>query len=524
VFSRSSKWANWLALLIAVAAIFVTYFVADRIYERMSHLEDEMAYLWQAQAISSGDLVLPSPPNPKSFMTPFVVDHNGMRFSKYPPGWSIILSVGIRVGLRDWVSPLLSALSIWLLYLLTKRITSPMTGLLAIFLMFTSPMFWMLSGTFLSHIWSLVLTLGFALAWLDIFSRKEHASSSGDLGNVPHKNNLVPFALFVDRPAPRWMLILVAGLSLGVLVLTRPMTAAGVGIPFFLHGLVLLVRGDKSTRIQVLTIGMLAGMVVLLLFAWQFAVTGDLMQNPYTLWWKYDKVGFGSDVGRWKDGYTPDLGWFNIKYSLNKSQGDLLGWGKLWWLFLPFGIWSLRRKVGGWLTAGIFPGLMLAYVLYWIGSWLYGPRYYFEGLITLTVLSAAGISWLAGNGMRIRKILTGLALVVLVGYNLFTYLPDRLWEMHGLYNINRSMLEPFYTVEAQKIQPALIIVHTQKEWTEYGGLLELQNAQLTTPFIFALHRNDAVFSDFYEVFPERKIYHYYLDKPFTFYTLPRNNR
>jgi hypothetical protein len=126
--------------------------------------------------------------------------------------------------------------------------------------------------------------------------------------------------------------------------------------------------------------------------------------------------------------------------------------------------------------------------------------------------------------MRIRKVLTGLALAVLVGYNLFAYLPDRLWEMHGLYGINRSMLEPFYTVEAQKIQPALIIVHTQKEWTEYGGLLELQNAQLTTSFIFALHRSDAVFSEFYEGCPEREIYHYYPDKPFAFYLVPRSDR
>ncbi len=499
-----------IALLISIAAVFAAYFVADRVYERMPHFEDEMAYVWQAQAIAGGDLALPSPPNPKSFMTPFVIDHNGARFGKYPPGWPAALALGFATGLEDWVNPILAGLGIWLLYLLAKRITTAPIGLLTVLLMLTSPMFWLLSGSLLSHAWSLVLTLGFALAWLDIFIHEER-----------EEKNLAPFLL---KPAPRWMLILVAGLSLGVLVLTRPMNAVGVALPFFVHGVVLLVRGDRSTRIRVLMIGLLAASVGALLFAWQFAVTGDPLLNPYTLWWKYDKIGFGEGYGRWGDGHSMDHAWYVINYSLwspRGTRGDVFGWENLWWLYLPFGLWALRKKSSALLVAGIFPALLLAYIPYWIGSWQYGPRYYYEGMLGLTILSAAGVFWLAGSGLIIRKILAGLALAVLVGYNLFAYLPDRLWEMRGMYNINRAMLEPFYTVDAQSLKPALIVVHTQKEWTEYGGLLELQNAQLTTPFIFALNRRDAVIADYYEGFPERQLYHYYPDEPFTFYQSPR---
>jgi hypothetical protein len=152
---------------------------------------------------------------------------------------------------------------------------------------------------------------------------------------------------------------------------------------------------------------------------------------------------------------------------------------------------------------------------------LYGPRYYFEGLITLTILSAAGIFWLAGDGMRIRKILVGLALTVLVGYNLFAYLPGRLSEMRGLYDINRAKLEPFQTTDAQKLAPALVIVHPGNRWPEYSSLLELQNAHLTTPFIFALSRRDSVIVEYRESFLVREIYHYYPDEPSTFYPNPR---
>jgi hypothetical protein len=508
------------ALIISVATVFAAYFVADRVYERMAHFEDEMAYVWQAQAIAGGALVLPSPPNPKSFMTPFVIDYNGVRFGKYPLGWPSMLGFGFAIGLEDWVNPILAGFGIWLLYLLAKRITNGPISLLTVILMLTSPMFWLLSGSLLSHAWSLVLTLGFVLAWFDTFDiNREERKDRGE----KREKGFARFAHFAVQKPPPWMTASLAGLSLGVLILTRPMNALGVALPFFVHGLVLLVRGDRSTRVRVLTIGLLTALIGASLFAWQFAVTGDPLLNPYTLWWKYDKIGFGEGYGNWDGGHTLDHAWYIIKYSLwspDGTRGDVFGWENLWWLFLPFGLWALRKKLSSWLVTGIFPALVLVYIPYWIGSWQYGPRYYYEGMIALTLLSAAGVFWLAGDGLFIRKILAGMALVVLVGYNLFAYLPGRLWEMHGMYDISRSMLEPFRTEEAQEMAPALIIVHTQDEWTEYGGLLELQNAQLTTPFIFALFRRDSVIADYFAAFPERGVYDYYTAKPFKFFPIP----
>ncbi len=483
------------AFLLSIFAVFAVYCVSDRVYERIPHFEDEMAYVWQAQVIASGRLTLPSPPQPKSFLTPFVIDYRGQRFSKYPPGWPTALALGIASGRRDWVNPLLAGWGLWLLYLLARRLSSPTVGLLAVILMLSSPMFWLLSASLLSHAWSLALALGFALAWLNTFSDKGARDS-----------------------VPPWLTAAIAGLSLGVLALTRPMSAVGVGLPFFVHGLVLLAHGDSSTRARVLSVGLLAAGVGCLVLAWQFAVTGDPLRNPYTLWWRYDQVGFGPGYGRWEDGHNLSHAWYNLTYSLSEPNGtgdDILGWGNLWWIFLPFGLWALRRKPAAWIVAGILPGTLLAYVPYWIGSWQYGPRYYYEGMISIVVLSAAGVAWLGGERGRLRKALAALTIIVLVGGNVLTYLPGRLWKMHGMYEITRSMLEPFSTSEALRYTPALVIVHWEKEWTEYGGLLELQNAQLDTPFIFAIHRNDQADEELVRAFPDRRVLHYYPSK-FTF--------
>ena len=84
-----------LAILICLVAFAASLFVSDQVYERLPHIEDEMAFAWQARVIARGQLTQPSPqPNPDSFLVPFVVDYQGQRFGKYPIGWPIILAAG----------------------------------------------------------------------------------------------------------------------------------------------------------------------------------------------------------------------------------------------------------------------------------------------------------------------------------------------------------------------------------------------------------------------------------------------
>jgi hypothetical protein len=75
-------------------------------------------------------------------------------------------------------------------------------------------------------------------------------------------------------------------------------------------------------------------------------------------------------------------------------------------------------------------------------------------------------------------------LALLVSTNLIFYTPQRLQMMRGLYGMERSDLDPFLTPEAQKLTPALIVVHPPN-WMEYGVLLELQDPYLDTPFMLS---------------------------------------
>ena len=200
-----------IAIIISLMGVLAAFLVHGRVFEHMAHLEDEMAYVWQAQTISGGHLTLPSPPGERSFLVPFVVDYEGQRFGKYPLGWPALLAVGVRLGARSLVNPLLAGLGIWLTYLLGKRVFGEVVGVLAVGLTVASPFFLMNSGSLLSHPLGLVLSAGFALAWLEAFRRGGRST--------------------------QWLPVILAGTAVGLLAITRPLTAVGVALPFALHGI-----------------------------------------------------------------------------------------------------------------------------------------------------------------------------------------------------------------------------------------------------------------------------------------------
>lgn len=501
--------ADRIALVISLITVLVTYYVTLRYFEGIPHLEDEIAYVWQARAIAEGKLTVDSPPQSESFLVPFVVDHNGQRFGKYPLGWPVVLAISIRLGIRSLVNPLLAGLGVWLTYRLGKKVFGETVGMIAAVLTLTSPFFLINSGTLLSHSFGLVLSTAFALAWIDGFGERDASR-----GNLP---------------------TIVAGLALGVLVLTRPLTALAVAFPFTFHGFYLLVRSDWQTRRHVLAVGSIALGVGVLTLLWQYAVTGNALLSPYILWWPYDKVGFGPGFGLTEHGHSLGLARINTRFSLRVGYSDLFGWIRYSWIFLPFGLIAtlLRRNWRGVLVSAVLPSLVIFYMAYWVGAWIFGPRYYFEGLFSLTILSGVGIAWLAGwpissidtwptyEGWKRIRPLSVLAIVtVLVLGNLHFYIPTRLENLYGLYGMEKADLKPFYTQEALDLTPAVIVVHPKK-WMDYGVLLDLQSPNLDSPFIFIFSRSPEKDEALRTEFPNRDFYHYYPEDPYVLFKSPR---
>lgn len=496
-----------IVLLISVAVVIGTLSISNKIFEQIPHIEDEFTYAWQAEVAARGEISTPIPACPRCFLVPFVVDYNGQRFGKYQLPWPVLLSFGVRLGVRKMVNPILAGACIGLIYLLVKKLRDKRTGLIAAILLATSPFFLINASTLLSHVFSLFLTLVFVISWLDAATEK--------------------------KDIPGWLPISTAGLSLALLILSRPLTALGITVPFVLHGLFLLVRGSRRQKIAVLSIGLIAIVLMPVHFLWQYALTGDPLKNPYTIVWPYDTIGFGPGIGRQTGGYQLRMAIGNARSGLYVGMFDLFGWLKYSWILLPVGLIAVIRDWRSLLVGSTAITVVAAYALYWIGSDLFGPRYYYEALPACILLTAAAISWMAGLPEKItglpfwkslqtwRFVLVSLVSVFFVVCSLYYYLPSRLPRFYGLYGANATRLLPFINMNKPGITPALVIVHITKSWTDYSTLTELSNPYFDTPYVFSLSKGEKSDAIAAGMFPGRYVWHYYPDEPYVLRAAPR---
>ncbi len=496
------RFLDVLALLIALGGLMIAAWVSDDVFERIPHIEDEFAYLWQAEVMAQGKISQPSPETPRAFPVPFVVDHDGQRFAKYPPGWPAALSIGARVNIPWFVNSLLAGLSLWFIYRLGTKILGRGVGLLAEFLTLSSPMFLMLSGSLLSHTLSLCLALVFQLAWLDSFPLR---------------------GVLREQRAPDGLALITGAGSLGLLALTRPLTAVAVATPFALHGIYLLARGKPGEKRKLLILALVTSVVASLLLIWQWALGGSPFRNLYTLWWPYDRLGFGPDIGITESGHNLYWALQNTRFNLSAGLHDFFGWPYLSWLFIPFGLIVLCPKRDGKLVLAVFVSLVVAYGMYWPGSWLYGPRYYYEGLPSLAICCAAGIARLGGwlgdwhGDVRWRRLSVFGIVALLVIMNIVFYIPLRVWGMRGLYQITREPMDALVEIAQED---ALIIVHTQK-WFEYARLLPLVEPFRESDLIITCSCGSEAGDDLIRLYREPRVYHYYPDNPGRLYPGPR---
>ncbi len=85
-------------LFLVIATFFLLVFCTHFSLHTMPHIEDETAYLFQAKTFAAGQLWAPAPPEPEFFEHEHMIMRNGRWFSKYPPLWSALLAVGVKIG------------------------------------------------------------------------------------------------------------------------------------------------------------------------------------------------------------------------------------------------------------------------------------------------------------------------------------------------------------------------------------------------------------------------------------------
>lgn len=313
-------------LALALAAFFMSALISRTVFDRLPHLEDEVAYLYQARTYAGGNLVIQSPEPRRAYWMPFLLDQRGLRFGKYTPGWSMQLAIGSLMG-QEWViNAFYAALTVALVYRLGREIFNKDVGLIAAALTTFSPMVLLLSGTLMGHTAALFAATLFLYAYWRIERARKHTLLWGAL----------------------------AGIGLGLLVANRPITGIAFALPLVLWSGVRLVRalfahrnvnadmssasvevayaptesvpvrGFGATLKPLLALSLFTVMIGAIVPINNYVAVGSPTKDLYTLVWSYDTIGFGECCGR--NGHTLEKGIRQARFDLSLTAADLFGW------------------------------------------------------------------------------------------------------------------------------------------------------------------------------------------------------
>ena len=393
-----------------VAALLVHVFVL----QGFPNSGDEYAYLWQAMAFSDGHVTAESPQPAPAFKQNHLGDTDGRRFSKYPPGWPLLLAAGTATGLPGLINPLLAALALAGIYRLACSWVGRRAAACGSLVIGASPFFLLNAGSYHSHPSCLFAITGLALS----------------------------LAWAVERPGARPLFL--AGLCFGLAVLIRPYTALLIGVPLIVGLGLPIVRAALAARRSPWAAGIwfaLGGLpAIAVLMIVNQAATGSWWVLAWTRFDATEELGFGS--------YGHTL-WRGLKNTVRLSLEGVLYTSFVATVFLVAALG--RRFAHGLLVWVLLITPIVGYLFWWsTGGNRYGPRFYFEAILPLTLLVGVGCERL----MQTRWSRAIIAVAVVATLACGVYLG------RGFYEQILARRDVYRVVKAAGIERAIVLLKT----------------------------------------------------------------
>ncbi|MCA9919736.1 MAG: hypothetical protein KC445_17385, partial [Anaerolineales bacterium] len=325
---------------------------------------------------------------------------------------------------------------------------------------------------------------------------------------------------------------LLAGAAAGMAFLTRQLTAVAIVAPFFLLTTWFspLPWRARVQRGAVWLAGLLP--LVALLFVYQWAVTGDPRQDPRLLYWPYDQLGFGDDVGEapnlltigqldeepgyailWQTdpsqpprGHTPQRGLHNILKNWQALQSDLFGWVPLLtFAFLWLAFLLKRPSLIDWILLATLISLLAAEAFYWHSGIMYGPRYLYGALPALLLLTARGVQALA---KRFGWWGTAVPLTLLILGNIFVTLPHQMESYRGFNYVVGDKVALVKNAVPPNEKALIFVSSPTGGWWEYGELFLGNEGRVNGRLVFARDLGEEANHALRQLYPEYTAYHF----------------
>ncbi len=481
-----------LALLTGLGSFGYVLWVALAQYQGQPHILDASAYFFQAKIFASGQLSAPVPSDLSAFQGPFMIASGGRWFAQYPPMTSLLLALGVVLHTPWLVEPLLGTLALWGIFRLGRYFFGGGVAWLAVLLGALSPFYTYLAASYMSHTMALFFAVYFL--WMLVrFTRNW-----------------------------RWYDLALAAVFAVGLLLTREFSAVVIGVAataYLLGGQWRALR-ERLTMIWPVFVFalsiLLSGVVLYLLY--NRLQTGSATLSPRALFFPGDRYGFGQGIGFYGQ-HTFAAGMLILDQLLTILLIDLYGWPfYLTLALLP--LTFLRRDAG--TRWDIFCALMLVLLVgaqagyFYHGIYL-GPRYLFETLPFLLLLTARGVTGLAKTLERVGRALgairstrtlamgvAGALLVALIACNLFYYSPRQAQIYQGYTGLPVSMKVDAATLYGFHPNQSIVLTNN---WYIYNYILwPLNDPNLRGETLYAYAPSPEVLEQLHASYPDRTFY------------------
>lgn len=341
-----------------------------------------------------------------------VGNRDGKWFSVYPFGWPLIMALGIQWNVLDWLNPVMTVLSVVMLFKVGEKIFGFTASWVGIFLAVLTPFFVFTAASYYSHSTSLFMMAFFSYTYLKWTEARTE------------------FARVL------WASLMACAIGYGLA--TRYLTQFAFVLPFMIYEFwPIVTRREKMRRDHFWALFIVA-IFLFLVYYQNFMVTGKFHKAPNRYDKGWERLGF-------RDFYTPIDG---IVFILARFF-YLMDWAPPMFLVLFFASLihangTARQK----LFRYSFLYLVVAYFFYfsWGGN-QYGPRYYYEGFPFLALAMADGLRrlWIK-NGNELKSFLMGVVIFSLAtsGYQVLKqarYLDEVSSQRKALYDFAEETLK-----------------------------------------------------------------------------------
>lgn len=483
------------AILSSVACLYIL--------EGIPHVQDEVAYMFQGRIFAHLRSWAPVPPSPEFFQSAFVQIYEGRWFSKYPPGYPLMLALGVWAGVPWLVNAFSAGAALALIYAAGLRMFGRQVAAWAGLFGLVSPWVIFMSGSYMSHPTTML--------WVALFLYALVQSRLSDAVAAPHKSFGVP---------SRWTLT--AGFAIGMAFITREWTALGVGLGAALWAIGDIISAKKGAprKVAIYAMTFVGFLPPLLFLLYQnHELTGSWFRLAQDLVGSYDQPGFGPGHGS-EVGHTPAMGLYNGLVYLRTLATVFNGWPAPFALapvlLGVFGWWKGERKEFAWDLLLWLPalGLVGAYFAWWSSTTIYGPRYWYEAMPFLLLMSGRGMDLLGRMSMpkvaqiwerQVRWVVPAVLFALFTIYALTQSLPQ---EIKTYTDYNDISGESLQEVAQAHLSNALVFVALDPEQPnrDYGKAFFGTDPMLEGNIVYVRDLGYDANQYFASLFPGRKAY------------------